>query len=754
MLQWLLTRLTNRLDRLRGGSTHSPAAEASARQSADLMIAEGIRAESSGNPQEACEQYRKAVRAAPGYAKAHLNLGIALQAIGDAEGALQSYETALALDPQDAYANYNLGNLLYARGELARAERLLRSALERKPEFPEARVVLSNVYDAQGEFAAAAAELELALRQRPDYAGALYNYALVLKKLGRPAEAESALRRLLGIDPAYPRASYELALLLVRRSDRLQEAGRLFRLALEQEPEFPEAHAGLYQVCRLQGDLPAAAAELEAALKQRPEWAEALHNYGMLLREWGRLTEAETALRRAIAIDAECFPAYRMLGSVLLSQSRIGEALETLRAGRERGPAELDLESAELFALNFSEDISSEALFARHRAFGVRVERAHPARFGPFQNPKDPERRLRVGYVSHDFNYHPVALFFLPLLERHDRSATEIYCYSSGERTDEVTRRLAGRADAWREAVSMSSAELADLIHSDRIDILVDLSGHSGIPALGVFAQQPAPVQVTWLGYMNTSGLTRIQYRICDGYTDPPGAADRLHTETLIRLPFVQWCYRPYISIDPATRPPVERNGYITFGSSNQVSKVSPMARRLWAEILMRLPDSRLVIDRASRGAAQDGLLRDLEAAGVAAGRISFRQPASLEEYFRRFDDVDIALDTMPYSGCTTTCDTLWMGVPVVTLPGSGSVTRATASILSVTGLADWIAPNREDYLRLNLELAKDRARLAELRGSLRERMRASPIMDEPRFAREMEGAYRTMWRRWCSGGS
>jgi predicted O-linked N-acetylglucosamine transferase (SPINDLY family) len=222
----------------------------------------------------------------------------------------------------------------------------------------------------------------------------------------------------------------------------------------------------------------------------------------------------------------------------------------------------------------------------------------------------------------------------------------------------------------------------------------------------------------------------------------------------LVRLAFAQWCYRPYLSIDPATQAPVERNGYITFGSFNQVSKVSSLARQLWAEILLQLPESRLVIDRASEGAAQDRLLRDLETAGVAAGRISFRQAVPLEEYFRRFNDVDIALDTMPYSGCTTTCDTLWMGVPVVTLPGSSSLSRASASILSVTGLADWIAPTREDYVRLNLELAQDRARLSELRGLLRQRMRVSPLMDETGFARGVEAAYRGVWKKWCEGAA
>src|SRR5712691_8893364 len=337
MLQRLLTRLTNRLDRLRGGSTRSPAAEASARQSADLMIAEGIRAESSGNPQEACEQYRAAVRAAPRYARAHLNLGIGLQAVGDAEGALRSYEAALALDPDDAYANYNLGNLLYARGELARAERLLRSALE------------------------------LALRLRPDWAGALFNYAVVLRKLGRLADAEAALRQAIGVEPG-------------------------------------------------------------------------------------------------------SVPAHALLGNVLRSQASIPEALEVFGTARRLDPDRFDIESTELFTLTCSEGISSEALFARHKDFGARLERAVARRFEPPGNSRDPGRRLRIGYVSGDFYFHPVALFAIPLLERHDRSVCEVYCYSAGAETDDVTRQVRSRADVWRDAASMSDASLAETINRDGID--------------------------------------------------------------------------------------------------------------------------------------------------------------------------------------------------------------------------------------------------------------------------------------------
>ncbi|OGA37766.1 MAG: hypothetical protein A3G24_03630 [Betaproteobacteria bacterium RIFCSPLOWO2_12_FULL_62_13] len=266
-----------------------------------------------------------------------------------------------------------------------------------------------------------------------------------------------------------------------------------------------------------------------------------------------------------------------------------------------------------------------------------------------------------------------------------------------------------------------------------------------------MFAQQPAPVQVAWLGYPNTSGLTRIQYRLSDRYADPPGSTDQLHTETLVRLPNSQWCYRPPISVDCAVVPPCKRTGYITFGSFNQVTKLSSSTRKMWAEILARLPDSRLVIAGVPVGHARDGLLRDLGGAQMAADRITFAPPVALEEYFRRFNAVDLALDPAPYSGCTTTCDTLWMGVPVITVPGTLPASRTTASILSTVGLKEWIASTPEAYVQMAVERASDEATLAELLGSLRQRMRESPLMDELGFARDIENAFRQMWRAWCN---
>jgi len=647
MLRKLLARLT------RFGRALSPhdTPAVAAMETADRLIAAGNRAEDSGSLREACEQYRLAVAAAPGYARAHLNLGIGLEAIGDADGAIKSHNAALAIDPGDPYANYNLANLLCARGELERAGRLLRLALERKPEFPQAQVALAHVYDLQGKLTAALIALEAALKQRPDYAGAWCNYGEILWKLERQGEAE-------------------------------------------------------------------------------------------------------TALRRALAIDPRLLSAYYVLGNMLRGQSRIGEALETFGAARKLAPDRFDLESLELHALAYSDEISEAALSAKHRVFGARLEKAFPPRFAPFRNVGDPTRRLRIGYVSSDFNVHPVAWFAVPVLERHDRSAYEIYCYSTRSKTDDVTRRVQALADVWRDASGMSDTEFADTINRDAIDVLVDLTGHAGVNTLGVFAQQPAPVQVSWLGYLNTTGLARIQYRLCDAYTDPPGVTDHLYTETLVRLPHSQWCYRPFLSVDPATEPPFKRNGYITFGSFNNAPKLSPTVRRLWADILTRIPNSRLVVLGMLEGRARDRLMMDFLQAGIVASRLTIVPYVPMEEYFPWFNRVDMALDTTPYSGGTTTCDTLWMGVPVVTVPGPRSVSRSAASVLSTLGLHQWIAATPDDYVRLAVEFARDEAVLATLRRSLRQRMRASPLMDEPRFVRDIEAAYRRMWKTWCEGAA
>lgn len=290
------------------------------------------------------------------------------------------------------------------------------------------------------------------------------------------------------------------------------------------------------------------------------------------------------------------------------------------------------------------------------------------------------------------------------------------------------------------------------MIAADEIDILVDLAGHSGAHQLATMAQRPAPVQATWLGYLNTTGLTRIDYRITDGFADPPGLTERYHTESLARLPHSQWCYRPFLSPTVAGAPPSARKGFVTFGAFHQAAKISTTARRLWAQILAEVPGSRLLVVGVGKGRAQDDLLRDLTGKQVARERITCLPYAPLEQYLRLYDEVDIALDSTPFSGGTTSCDTLWMGVPIVTVPGSRSVSRSASSVVSNVGLTDWIASSPADYVRRAVRFAGERDLLTQLRGSMRGRMAASPLMAEEQFIRDLEQLYREMWRRWCAG--
>jgi len=643
---------------------------------AQKLIAEGNRAEDAGDATRARELYRQAVAAEPGFAAAHLNLGVALESAGDATGARASYERALDLDPDNAAANYNLGKLLYAQGACAAAEQKLAQALAAKPDFPEARVVRGYALQALGRTAEAANDLRAALRARPD----------------------------------------DL-----------------------------HARATLFHILEQNGDLAAAALELEAILAVRPDWTDALFNYATTLMALKRDDDAERALRRVLESDPGFAMAYRMLGSLLHRQGRIDEVIALCGRGRRALPENLEIESFELFALNFSDRISDDALFERHAAFGRRLEGASPARF-PFPAGRNAKRPLRIGYVSADLSYHPVGLFLLPVLEHHDRSRFQAYCYATGPQVDDFTRRLRGAAHAWREAHALSDSQLADAIRADEIDILIDLAGHSGVCRLGAFAQKPAPVQAAWLGYLNTTGLTRIDYRITDGYCDPAGLTERRHTETLVRIPGSQWCYRPFIDLEPASQAPIERNGYVTFGSFTQPAKLSPAALRIWARVLEALPSSRLLVAGIAPGASADRLRGRLADAGIITSRVEFAPFLPVAEYLRLFDRVDIGLDPLPYSGGTSTCDALWMGVPVITLPGERSASRSAASILATVGLDEWIARDADDYVERARRFSGDPPLIGALRRSLRGRLRTSALTDEAGFTRQLEQAFELMW--------
>jgi predicted O-linked N-acetylglucosamine transferase (SPINDLY family) len=368
----------------------------------------------------------------------------------------------------------------------------------------------------------------------------------------------------------------------------------------------------------------------------------------------------------------------------------------------------------------------------------------------PHSNDREPDRPLRIGYVSADFLDHPVGRLILPLLSAHNHDHFTIFCYSDVKQPDRLTPLIRRHAGQWQNIVRLTDERVAQMIREDRIDILVDLTMHVANNRLLLFARKPAPVQATYLAYCSTTGLEKMDYRLTDPYFDPPGMNDEFYSEKSIRLPETYWCY-PNDDLSSEVGPlPALATGEITFGCLNNFSKVSPDALKLWMQLLRAMPKSRFIL-HAYPGAHRQRVVDLLQQGGIDPRRVAFAGKVPLREYYALHGKIDIGLDPFPFAGGTTTCDAVWMGVPVVTLIGKTAVGRGGVSILSNLGLPELIAGTPEQYIEIAMGLAKDLPRLAELRRTLRARMQASPLMDAPRFARNVEAAYRQMWRNWCA---
>jgi protein O-GlcNAc transferase len=405
-----------------------------------------------------------------------------------------------------------------------------------------------------------------------------------------------------------------------------------------------------------------------------------------------------------------------------------------------------------LLALNYDPP-DADSVFNEHVNWGNRHGNGGGISFAQ-RNLREIDRPLRVGYVSPDFYLHAVTFFFEPLLAHHDRSKIVPLCYSETRKPDAVTARLRSHSAQWRDIYGMSDAQVVSRIRADEIDILVDLAGHMGDNRLTVFSGKAAPIQVAWLGYPNTTGLTTIDYRLTDAVADPPGLTDRYYTERLFRLPRGFLCYQPPVSAPAVGAPPFRMKRGVTFGSCNNLSKVTFGVIGLWSAILRAVPGSRLILKAASLTdiPTREPYYREFEKHGIPRDRLDFRGINwKLADHQSVYNEIDVALDPFPYNGATTTCEAMWMGVPVITLAGNVHAGRVGASILAQMGLTDLVAESLDDYIRIAVELAKDPTRLLELRASLRDRMTTSPLCDAKAFALAVEDAYRTMWRNWCS---
>ncbi|RDU96829.1 tetratricopeptide repeat protein [Trinickia dinghuensis] len=761
----------------------------------DASFRLGILEWQSGNGDAALARVRAALAKQPGQSRYRLGEVQILVSLGRLDTAVQACLRLLGDEPDSADGWFALAQALEASRQWSDAAQAYEALLEREPAHADALNNLGNCRRQLGQWQAAQAAYRLALAARPGFASAMTNLGTLLQSQGSLGDAIELLRKAVAVEPlaATHHANLGVALAACRRfgeaADVLTRARALdalsadiaynlgtvlhalgrhadaaaqYEAAVALAPAHADALNNLGIVRKELGAFAAAAQAFETALRARPTFVAAHNNAGSLARTLGRMDEAETHYRAALALqtDRACAEAgmaaqrsatYNNLGNVLKDTGALDEAVECYRHAIACDAGNLVAHCNLAYALTFQLDdgyaILAECrrLAEHHEAPFIRVPVAHA-------NARVPDKRLRIGYVSADFRDHCQSLFTMPLFAHHDHDAYEIVCYSSVERADAMTDRLAAHADRWRNVREFDDARLAEAIREDGIDVLVDLTMHmaDGRPLL--FARRPAPVQAAWLAYPGTTGSRAIGYRLTDPWLDPiddTGQDDR-YSERSIRLPDSFWCYDPLSDEPAAIELPAARAGRLTFGCLNNPCKLTNRTIRLWARVLEATPGSRLAL-MAPQGRARERLLARLAAQGIDTARVECEPFRPRAEYLRTYREIDLALDTFPYNGHTTSLDALWMGVPVVTRVGTTPAGRGGLSQLSNLGLQALAAHTDDDYVNIATALAADLDALAALRAELRPRMQCSPLMDGERFARRIEQAYRAMWGEWCA---
>jgi predicted O-linked N-acetylglucosamine transferase (SPINDLY family) len=644
-------------------------------------------------------------------------LGVVAHQKGENENALELIQQAIQSEPNTAFYYCSLGDVYSDLGNITDAIFSYQKAIELKPELVEVHFNMGNAYQVHGQLDEAIASYQKALVLKPDLAVAHQNIAAAFNKSGDFDQAIFHYQKFLNLKPDDATAYNKIGNIF-KIQGKLNQAITTYQKALEVKPDLASIHNNLGSAFEERGNLHQAIAAYRHALKLNPDYAEAHSNMGIVCKEKGDVTGAVACFRKALALDPDYWRAHSNL----------------------------------MFCMHYDEDYEREEIFLesqhwwrRHAPEGVQCYSHH--------NHPDPDRRLKVGYVSPDFRQHSVSYFFLPLLGAHDRHHVEVFCYSAVKRPDPMTEHLQHLADHWISIVGFTDEAAARQIDKDGIDILVDLAGHSAGHRLLVFARKPAPVQVSWLGYPNTTGLATMDYRFTDEVADPVGVADQHHSETLVRLSHGFLCFAaPQIALEVGELP-AAKTGRITFGSFNTLPKINARVIELWSRILHQVPGSSLLLkcrqlaDEPTRQAYAELFAQQ----GIGAERITMLpQTPSTREHLALYNQMDIGLDPFPYNGTTTTCEALWMGVPVLTLRGDRHSARVGASILMRVGLQEWIAESQADYVNKAVALAVDKARLARLRSQLREKLKNSSLCDADGFARGVETAFRMMWQAWC----
>jgi protein O-GlcNAc transferase len=665
--------------------------------------------------EQAC--YRRAIELNPDLAEAHSNLGRTLRRQGKFSEAEACHRRALELKTDLAEVHYNLGEDLDDQGRLGEAEACYQQALKLNPELAAAHCKLGKVFGKQGMLPQAEACYRAAIVRKPDFVDAIYALANLLDADGRHGDAAACYRRVIELKPDSAHAYTNLGSAL-NAQGALSEEELCYRRAIELKPDLSVAHANLGKALKQQGRLAEAKTSYQQAIEFKPDFAEAHCNLGTLHLEQGELAQAEACYRRSLAIMPDFAVAYSNL----------------------------------LFCLSHSPEINAADLFAEHRKFGEHFEKPLRQEWVGHANSRDPHRALNVGFVSADLRDHPVAILTEPILSHVARCPRlALHAFVNQVVEDRITARLRQHFRRWHQVVHLSEAALSEKIRQEGIDILIDLSGHTANNRLLTFARKPAPIQVSWLGYMGSTGLTSMDYYLGDRYMLPIELLHTQFTEQLVHLPAIT-SFLPSEDAPPINRLPALENGYTTFGSFNRASKLNRGSIGLWAQLLRALPEARMILGNMRAQSEVDMVLMWFEHAGVARERLTFRPACDRKDYLKMHHGVDICLDTLPFTGFTTTLHAMWMGVPTLTLTGGTVTGRQSTAMLSHVGLEAFISRDKAEFVDRGIALAATPAVVADLRSTLRERMNASPIGQPEKVAAGFLEVLRTMWTRWCAG--
>jgi protein O-GlcNAc transferase len=719
----------------------------------------GALAVRQGKPQSALSFLTAALQADPHQGQHWLSFAEALLltgAVGDARAVM---ERAASRGFSDAALKIRIDHAqLYQQAlehhrarRFAEAEKLYTAILAADPGHVDSLHMIGQLASQTNRADVGIQLISQAIRIKGDVPVFYCSLGNALAESGRIAEARQCFERALALEPGFPDALTGLGY-VYRSLGNADEALRCYSAIIAAGFNTADARNNLGGLLLDLNRPDQAIHHLTEAIRQNPEHAGAHNNLGSALRETGRLDESVGHYREALRLKPDYVAAWSNMAGLLKTRGDIPAAIENYKTAIRLQQDFVAAHNSLIMLLGYSAEVPHEALVDQARRFNDDVA-APVLRRRAFANTPDPERRLRIGYVSGDFRDHAVNYFFEPLLQHHGKDRCEFFGYANMLAEDEVTARLKPKFDHWRNIRELSDDAAADLIEADGIDILVDMSGHMAGNRLMVFARKPAPIQATWLGFTTTTGVQAIDYRISDVYADPPGMTEHFNTETLWRLPATFCCYQPRAGIpDPIDHPPRDDNGYTTFGCFNNFTKVSDRTLKRWAEILTRVTDARLLLEIV--GIDGEGFRRETEARllhlGLPLDRVIL-EPRRRSNQYVLYNKIDIALDPFPFNGGTTTLDALWMGVPVIALAGEYFTARMGVTILNNVGLPEMIGDDEAAYADLAVRLASDPSKLRAIRGDIRQKMMNSRMMDFAAFASDMEAAYRGMWQTWCA---